>query len=408
MMVKHGVPARTTRIETIAGWCLRYGKAFPITAGLEETEPVGAQWNTVYVGVKRLLGNSSIVKIIKGSYSRVFVDEYQDCTVVQHEIIRGIAEQIPTCVLGDPLQGIFRFAGGGLSWKRDVESVFPLLGELTTPWRWKERNEDLGEWLKGVRSALIRGESIDFSKGPIEWKESSFENQLGASLAALKKSGPVVVTRKWPRDAHAIARRLGGRFQSMEEIECKDLLAFAGSLDATKGRDRLKAVYGFCTECWTGIEGLVKGAEAREEVREAFKAVEVDESVGAVLAVMLIIESRSGDGIKLFRRELWNEAKRTLTQFRPGEAGTVAEAAWAIRNRARLVGRAREARCVSRTLLVKGLEFNHAVVLDADEFEDPKHAGDGARLLYVAVTRGSHSLSVLSKSPVVRLSVPQL
>jgi DNA helicase-2/ATP-dependent DNA helicase PcrA len=48
---------------------------------------------------------------------------------------------------------------------------------------------------------------------------------------------------------------------------------------------------------------------------------------------------------------------------------------------------------VSRTVLVKGLEFDHALVLDADSMD--------AQNLYVAMTRGSRSLTVLSKRPVL-------
>jgi hypothetical protein len=49
---------------------------------------------------------------------------------------------------------------------------------------------------------------------------------------------------------------------------------------------------------------------------------------------------------------------------------------------------------VSRTLLVKGLEFDHAVVLNGAEYD--------VRNLYVAMTRGSKSLTVLSGSPTMR------
>jgi hypothetical protein len=46
---------------------------------------------------------------------------------------------------------------------------------------------------------------------------------------------------------------------------------------------------------------------------------------------------------------------------------------------------------VGTTLLVKGLEFDHAVVLDADALD--------AKNLYVALTRGARSLTVVSRGP---------
>ena len=42
---------------------------------------------------------------------------------------------------------------------------------------------------------------------------------------------------------------------------------------------------------------------------------------------------------------------------------------------------------IGTTLLVKGLEYDHAVILDADSL--------GAKDLYVAMTRGSKSLTII-------------
>lgn len=56
-------------------------------------------------------------------------------------------------------------------------------------------------------------------------------------------------------------------------------------------------------------------------------------------------------------------------------------------------GRRVEPRAIGSTLLLKGLEAEHAVVLDAD--------GMDARHLYVAISRASRSLTVVSRSPVL-------
>jgi hypothetical protein len=53
---------------------------------------------------------------------------------------------------------------------------------------------------------------------------------------------------------------------------------------------------------------------------------------------------------------------------------------------------------VARTLLIKGLEFAHAIVIDAD--------GLDARNLYVALTRGSSSLTVVSASDTLTAPKP--
>ena len=69
------------------------------------------------------------------------------------------------------------------------------------------------------------------------------------------------------------------------------------------------------------------------------------------------------------------------------------------------MGRLPDRHVVSRTLLVKGLEFDHALVPNAAEFEG-KRTGDGMRHFYVAATRASRSLSILSANAVIKFSAP--
>jgi DNA helicase-2/ATP-dependent DNA helicase PcrA len=57
------------------------------------------------------------------------------------------------------------------------------------------------------------------------------------------------------------------------------------------------------------------------------------------------------------------------------------------RRRGRPVGR----RLIGTTLLVKGLEFDHAIILDA--------ASLSRNELYVALTRGAKSLTIVSTTP---------
>jgi len=78
---------------------------------------------------------------------------------------------------------------------------------------------------------------------------------------------------------------------------------------------------------------------------------------------------------------------------RPGSS--LVDAAIAVRERRRNAGRNLPSRGVGSTLLLKGLEAEHAVVLNADEMN--------ARHFYVAISRASHSLTIFSKSPVLSL-----
>lgn len=47
----------------------------------------GEYWDVINAGFLKLLSKSHIVDIIKSNYEGVFVDEYQDCTTNQHDIV---------------------------------------------------------------------------------------------------------------------------------------------------------------------------------------------------------------------------------------------------------------------------------------------------------------------------------
>ena len=420
-MTRLGVDRRRARVETIAGWCLRYGLAYPETARLASVEPNKQEWDSVYDGAVRLLQTRAVQRVIRASYRRVLVDEYQDCTSRQHEVVLALAECVPTCVLGDPLQGIFSFAGGCLPWKAAVEAAFSPLGTLTEPWRWKRKNEPLGQWLLDLREPLTAGADINLSGAPLTWLAADPENQRTAAFRLAKESGPVIAIRKWPKDAHSFARSLGGYYPSMEEVDCHDLLGFAEDLDRLAGTSRAARVVRFAEECLTKVgpalasplQQLDKGSlpnAARYPkvgmVVAALVEVAMGTSAAEVIRAMRIIEGLPK--AKVFRRELWREAIKTLAEFERGGSTTIRQAAWKLRNRHRANGRAVDRRSVSRTLLIKGLEFEHALLLSADEFEDPKRPGDGARHFYVAATRGARSLVVLSRAARLRFSKPSL
>lgn len=410
------------QVETIAGFCLRYANAYPKASDFDTPEPVGSEWENVYEAAQKLFSDvHAIRRVIQSSYSGVFVDEYQDCTMVQHQLVTTLADIMPCRVLGDPLQGIFGFAGGNLSWKGDVEAAFPSLGELNKPWRWSGKNEALGNWLLDIRKKLIRGQEIDLSAGPVIWAESTPGNQRAEAYRLVKSEGRVVAIRKWAREAHSFARTLGGLYPSMEEMDCKDLLKFAEDMDKHAGARRAARIVRFASECMSEVSTVLEDARRKFEAGRLPSLARIKNCVPAIEALIATTKTNSAEtvrialdfiaeipGAKVFRRELWQEARRALLAFDRGTYTTIHQAAWASRNRLRIIGRALDTRLVSRTLLIKGLEFEHALILDADELEDPRQPGDGAKNFYVAATRGSRSLVVLSAQPKVKFRTPKL
>jgi DNA helicase-2/ATP-dependent DNA helicase PcrA len=123
----------------------------------------------------------------------------------------------------------------------------------------------------------------------------------------------------------------------------------------------------------------------------ALRRVAEDDSFSAVItALELILFIPQA---VMYRRELFEEMIRGLRSAKANGSGSLPDALWLARNRTRFVGR-RLGRCVvGTTLLVKGLEFDHAIVLDADDME--------GKNLYVALTRGARSLTIFSRSQTI-------
>jgi hypothetical protein len=123
---RHGVTGDKFRVETIAGWSLRYGISFPKRSGLQcELPRDDSDWNGVYEAVGTLVNSGAVSSVLRSSYAGIFVDEYQDCSKLQHEVVKGIASHLPVCIFGDPLQAIFDFKGQKpVDWDADVFPCF--------------------------------------------------------------------------------------------------------------------------------------------------------------------------------------------------------------------------------------------------------------------------------------------
>ena len=168
---KLGASRSQTHVDTIAGYSLRLSAGYPATSGLPHFRPTRAEWNSVYGAAQRVLDSRVGRELMSRSYGGLFVDEYQDCTLDQHRVVTALADLLPTRVLGDPLQGIFGFAGPTVDWEVEIPSLFERLPDLDTPWRWQDSNPDLGAWLIAARGSLAAERPLGVS--PITWCRSA-------------------------------------------------------------------------------------------------------------------------------------------------------------------------------------------------------------------------------------------
>ena len=132
------------------------------------------------------------------------------------------------------------------------------------------------------------------------------------------------------------------------------------------------------------------------DVARAVLAVADAPTTSNILAAAELIETIPDSFIH--RVELWRGFKRSVAVRRDEELATFQEAAVIVRDRIRENGRAAQPRTVSRTHLVKGLEYDHALVLNAPRLD--------AQNFYVAATRGRRTLTVFSEQRELQFTSP--
>src|SRR3989339_1165959 len=101
------------RVETITSFAQKYVCAF--YCGIDIPDQESNEYYPFIINKATILFTiPAIQDVIKTTYSGLFVDEYQDCNLGHHNLIKKLAGILPTRILGDHLQGIFDFNGDDL------------------------------------------------------------------------------------------------------------------------------------------------------------------------------------------------------------------------------------------------------------------------------------------------------
>jgi DNA helicase-2/ATP-dependent DNA helicase PcrA len=412
-MKRLGVHHSAVAVDTIAGWCMRYAHAFPGVAKPPPAIPkTGADWEQLYHGVAFALQVSAVREVITASYDRILIDEYQDCGRSQHALAIGLSEIVPTLIFGDPMQGIFEFAGATLKWVNEIHPKFPLVRTLDTPHRWAGKNPALGEWIAETRTKLMKGEAIDLADPRITFRETYDTFDMATLFEGLDgKEGSFAAIHCNKRICYGLARAASGGYQAIEEVAAGRLNEFAIAWDqATSVDGRLRAIKDLLADCFQHKD-LPEGETVdpdEGDMNMALKEIEagLGRGNGAEAAAQFLGLFRKRPRWKLHRSELWRDTERAVGEIVAGRAQTMVDAAECIRQRFSNSGRMLPKRTVSTPLLLKGLEFDHVVVPDATHFL--KESKAQSKLFYVAISRATQSLTISSSNRWIRLPVPSL
>lgn len=414
---RHGVRADSVAVRTVDGMCLRLTSAFGTLyapLGIELNESSQDYWRHLRVAAVRILETPNVQQILERSYGALLVDEYQDCTIVQHQLISAMSRSIPTAVIGDPLQAIFDFDDPLVDWDLDVSSSFAQVSDVfdERPHRWTGSNAALGEWLHGeARAALEHNRPLALTDAPVVWHQASDQAARRACYGAAntERSTVALVGETWK--APVLAKQLRGLYGVMEQLEGRLVASTCSSIDtASSAGSRVAAVVSFAADCRTAIStilgsskrALLEQVQAGEPLRfqagskssnlkAAVNAAVAADTASAVVALLRAIESEAESA--LYRREAWRDFRIVVDMLVREEAACYADAFAKVKDARRHAGRRPELRSVSTTLLVKGLEFDRVLVLDANEYN--------RRNLYVAITRARSDLQIVSDTNVL-------
>jgi hypothetical protein len=409
---KLGVPSAKYQVDTIASWTLRLCLSYPKTSGWNIENPSSEQWNSLYDSGRCLMEKEFIKHIICCTFTGIYVDEYQDCNEQQHSLVCAMAEFLPCRILGDPLQAIFDFDENPVDWKKSIYPHFTCLGELETPWRWKNKGADeLGLWLKKARTALMENRKVSLNAPLPEgifrvWASPDYlsSKQYSSLCEFLKKEDSVIAIHAGDAQSknktHLLARSLAGKFSSIEEVEGKALSSFLKKYQSSKTVSvAFIHALDFAKKCFTGVDKALAAGTKKGEVAKQTKATKYPDLLDAANTYLIEPTSRkmldyfnllkNNPDTHIYRRDLLYRFLHVLRIHIEGGAPTLLESAAVYQTDFRHSGRPiRHNKLIGTTLLVKGLEYDHAVILDGDSLS--------ANHLYVAMTRGSKSLTIIS------------
>lgn len=400
----HGIARAKYHVDTIAGWSWGWVRMYPSNAAYRGPADIAA-WADVYSSMCNLLHKGFVTQGILNSYSGVIVDEYQDCTAQMHTVIVELKRLLPCRVLGDDLQGIFGFRDEKLIGWTDVRAEFGSdLGALETPHRWiKAGNEKLGRWLLNSRDDFRASREPHYRNSPVEHRSMNYSD-LGKKLIGIvrEKEGRMCIIghKARPLPAGIETSLVNHNFRVLEPNDLSVLQDLVRAICDGEAAKAPKAVMAFFKR--------VFGALGPDD-RQFFERILSNKRQRVVRADRRALCEKHGEGVTprllfdLLEYVVRNQdtpckLKESVSALQcileaHLETGASIKTLYADEiARRKYHSRGSAYRCIGSTLLVKGLEFDHTIILRAPDWQ----AGWGTHKdVYVALTRGAKSVTLI-------------
>ena len=403
---KYSIKSNKVNIMTIASFSLKYIKMFPSISGYDKKKELFD--NDIYNQMNILLKNVHIREIIKNSYDQLFVDEYQDCSISQHKMIKELCDILNYKIYGDPLQSLYEFNDIPVNFDELIENDFELIGKLDYPWRWNDKNKKLGEWILEVRKQLENNNIINLYNIPntINFIKTSDINRNLRSLGFqyISKSITNVILTQLPYQAKSYVKYFGGKYKMQEEIECRDLKKIAKLIDENSKEEILIELFNILKSSYTGLGKYDTIIKKIKNYSYDFSKLKNNKELGNIIVeyinnrivdiekmidIIKLIEK--SEDIKLCRYELINTLKKMLNNIKIIKDKSAMDILQEITSNRK---QKKFYYSISRVLLVKGLQFENVIVVEPEKMTKKE--------FYVAISRATNSLTIISKNDSIK------
>lgn len=404
-------------VETICGFAQKFVEAFVLKNKIPEQDS-SEYFPFVINTALGLFKKEAIKKVIESNFTGVYVDEYQDCTKSQHQLISLISNILPTHILGDPLQGIFDFNNEELvDFDIDLKD-YKCTAELGNPWRWNQSNPLLGEDLKKLREDIQKNGSVhltDYKNIECYFCPENdlydFQQQYNYKMRQIiGNESSLLIIHPVSHNINArtkLVKTFNNSFYLVEAMDAKDFYDLAKKIDASNSSNIYATILEISlilfskskTTDWLGEQKLKNKRDFQaqltiEPLKVFFEKLSVNFQLNLVSKALKLIKELPQN--KCYRTELFFDLINAIESAHLNNQ-SVFESMKKIRDSKRHIGKKIKGKCIGTTLLTKGLEFDTVILLNAQRFTCPKN-------FYVAVTRASKRLIIFSDTDEIRFN----
>lgn len=433
------IPGNKYVLETISGFSQRIVTNILGEASLPSIDDKNRHYFSETLKLcSDLLQKKQVKFVISLSYSRIFVDEYQDCTFSQHSLLMTLLGSLPLHLLGDPLQGIYNFGDEPLvDFDKDL-TAFRKFNFLNTPWRWQSNNERLGRLILSMRNKLEEGKPVellehsefdfyirDFPQLKEEYKPEAYKSLFKAIKYFEQKNQSVLVIYPIHKqengrmvglldDRLKLNSYLGQQLKVLDAID--ENVYYEAALCAVRvlvgGEAYLKHFHDLLVKLkfnksglnnWLDRSGKPKNKrnpdEKRysEKLKELFTNLKTRRSPDNLLSLLTFFASLPKVSKK--HPPLYYSLLRALENSTIS-GQSIHDEMVHVKNCQRIRGNRNSRKCIGTTLLTKGLEFDAVIIWGAHRFIDRKN-------FYVAISRAKKSLVIYTSDKILSFATEE-